>query len=132
MNDASPSVDPASLARPRRSERRFWAVWAILVGSLIVAGVASRLLSQGWWFALVLFLYFGAFKVAALIARKADNGYNTKLTPAAPSSDTVSKGVFPNSVMLASTGTGMALVKRLNWSVAVNASAKIMSAPASQ
>ena len=66
MNDVA--VDPASLARPRRSERRFWAVWAILVGSLIVAGVASRLLSQGWWFALVLFLYFGAFKVAALIA----------------------------------------------------------------
>ena len=68
MNDASPSVDPASVARPSRSERRFWAVWAILVGSLIIAGVASRLLSQGWWFALVLFLYFGAFKVAALIA----------------------------------------------------------------
>ncbi|MBM4073283.1 MAG: hypothetical protein FJ271_30830 [Planctomycetes bacterium] len=68
MNDASPSVDPTSLARPRRSERRFWAVWAILVGSLIVAGVASHLLSQVWWFALVLFLYFGAFKVAALIA----------------------------------------------------------------
>ena len=65
MNDASPSVDPASLAG---SERRFWAVWAILVGSLIVAGVANRLMPQGWWFALVLFLYFGAFKVAALIA----------------------------------------------------------------
>ena len=68
MNDASPSVDPASVTRRSRSERRFWAVWAILVGSLIVACVASRLLSQGWWFALVLFLYFGAFKVAALIA----------------------------------------------------------------
>jgi hypothetical protein len=43
MNDASPSVDPASLAGPPRSEHRFWAVWAILVGSLIVAGVGTRL-----------------------------------------------------------------------------------------
>jgi hypothetical protein len=68
MHDSSSSVDQASLAHARRFERRFWVVWAILVGSLIVAGVASRWLSRGSWVALMLFLYFGAFKVAAFIA----------------------------------------------------------------
>jgi hypothetical protein len=68
MKDASPSVGRTLLPRPRRFERRFCAVWAILVGSLIVAGLASRFLSQGWWLVLALLIYFGAFKVAALIA----------------------------------------------------------------
>ena len=76
MKTASPAVDPC------RSDRRFWAVWAILVGSLIVAGVASRLLSQGGWFALVLFLYFGAFKVAALTAADVSAAFRKHIDPA--------------------------------------------------
>jgi alginate O-acetyltransferase complex protein AlgI len=55
----------------RRVERRFFVVWAILVGSLVVAGVASRHLGIGAWFGLVFALYMGAFKVAALIGLSA-------------------------------------------------------------
>jgi alginate O-acetyltransferase complex protein AlgI len=67
------SADTASAdsKRPRpasRADHRFFAVWAILLGSLIVAAVTSRSLSPVAWFAVVMLLYFGAFKIAALIA----------------------------------------------------------------
>src|SRR2546430_4640355 len=47
------------------------------------------------------------YTVAAALAaaRKADSGYSTRRTPAPPSSAALKRGVWPNSVMLASTGT---------------------------
>jgi alginate O-acetyltransferase complex protein AlgI len=42
-------------------------VWVILVGALVVAGAASTVLSRGQWLALLVFLYFGPYKVAALL-----------------------------------------------------------------
>ena len=47
---------------------------------------------------------------ALLMARNADSGYSTRLTPASESSSTVKYGVRPNSVRLASTGTSTAAV----------------------
>ena len=62
-----PSAPPAAAKPARCSDTRFLVVWAILVGGLVVAGVASTVLSRGQWFALLMFLYFGPYKVAALI-----------------------------------------------------------------
>ncbi len=51
----------------RRRDRRFLLVWAILLGGLVVAGATSNVLSRGQWFALLMFLYFVPYKLAALI-----------------------------------------------------------------
>jgi hypothetical protein len=61
---SAPSVAPKPA---RRSDGRFLIVWAILVGGLVVAGVMSQVLSRVQWFALVMFIYFGPYKVAALL-----------------------------------------------------------------
>ncbi len=53
------------------------------------------------------------------------------LTPTEASSSTVNRGVAPNSVMLASTGTPTASTNSRYCSSSVIASGKIMSAPAS-
>jgi hypothetical protein len=62
-----PSAPPVAAKPARRSDARFLVVWAILVGGLVVAGAASTVLPRGQWFALLMFLYFGPYKVAALI-----------------------------------------------------------------
>ncbi len=62
-----PSAPPAAAKSARRSDARFLLVWAILVGALVVAGAASPVLSRGQWFALLMALYFGPYKVAALV-----------------------------------------------------------------
>ena len=62
-----PSAPPAAAKPARRSDARFLVVWAILVGALVVAGAASTALSRRQWFALLMFLYFGPYKVAALL-----------------------------------------------------------------
>ena len=45
------------------------------------------------------------FNAARLAARNALNGYSTSLTPTEASCSVVNRGVAPNSVMFASTGT---------------------------
>ncbi len=65
------------------------------------------------------------------MARNADSGYRTIATPAEASSSRVNSGVWPNSVMLASTGTFTASTKRRYIDRSVMASGKIASAPAS-
>jgi hypothetical protein len=67
---------------------------------------------------------------ARAAARAADNGYSAIATPASRSSSSESKGVSPNSVMFASTGTSTAAVNARSSSALSGASAKITSAPA--
>ena len=75
-------------------------------------------------------IILAATAAAALIARNAVSGYRTSRTPASCNSLSVKCGVLPNSVRFASTGTGTAVVNWRYSSRVVNASAKIMSAPA--
>jgi hypothetical protein len=56
----------------RRSDARFLLVWAILVGGLVLGGATRNVLSRGQWFALMMVLYFGPFKLAALIGLTAE------------------------------------------------------------
>lgn len=67
LSPPAPSAPPAAAKPARRSDARFLLVWAILVGALAVAGAASTVLSRGQWCALFMALYFGPYKVAALI-----------------------------------------------------------------
>jgi hypothetical protein len=50
-----------------RRDGRFLIVWLILLGGLLVGAATSDLLSRGEWFALLIGLYYGPFKIAALI-----------------------------------------------------------------
>jgi hypothetical protein len=62
------TVAPPVAAQPaRRSDARFLAVWAILVGGLVVGAVTRDALSRVQWFGLMMFLYMVPFKLAALI-----------------------------------------------------------------
>jgi hypothetical protein len=66
----SPPTDSALpvASRPaRRSDARFLLVWTILVGGVVVLGATSTVLSQGQWFVLLMFIYVGPYKIAALI-----------------------------------------------------------------
>jgi hypothetical protein len=64
----SSSVPPISTKTARRSDARFLVVWVILIGGLVLGGVMHDVLSQGQWFALMMFTYFGPYKIAALIS----------------------------------------------------------------
>jgi Membrane bound O-acyl transferase family len=64
ISTVSPAVTKPNHAR----DRRFLVVWAILLGGLVVAGVLSQELSQGQWFALMMFIYFGPYKISALLS----------------------------------------------------------------
>jgi alginate O-acetyltransferase complex protein AlgI len=65
-----PTLAPATKPA-RRSDTRFLLVWAILVGGLVVGGVL-RDLPRGQWLALMVFLYFVPYKIAALISLTAE------------------------------------------------------------
>ena len=67
LTPSSSSVSPVSKRPARRFDSRFLVFWTILLGGVIVSGAMSHALSQGQWFGLLLFLYFGPFKIAALI-----------------------------------------------------------------
>jgi hypothetical protein len=57
---------PARSARHR--DAQFLIVWVILLGVLIVGAATSTILTRGEWFALMVALYYGPCKIAALIA----------------------------------------------------------------
>src|SRR5260370_40571948 len=67
LSPPSPAVPPVSTKPARRSDGRFLVVWAILLGVLAAAWTASDYLSRGEWLALIVLLYFGPIKIAALI-----------------------------------------------------------------
>jgi hypothetical protein len=72
MQPTVPIAPPVAPGRARRSDARFLIVWALLVGGLVVAGVASRFLSRPQWLGLLVALYYGPFKIAALIGLTAE------------------------------------------------------------
>jgi hypothetical protein len=63
----TPAAPPVASRPARRSDRRFLLVWAILFGGLAV-GWATHRLPRGQWFALMMFIYFVPYKIAALIS----------------------------------------------------------------
>jgi hypothetical protein len=67
LSAPAPSAPPVAPKSARRSDVRFLFVWAILVGGLVVAGATAGFLSRGQWFALLMVLWFGAYKFAALL-----------------------------------------------------------------
>jgi hypothetical protein len=67
LSSSAPSATPVASKPARRSDARFLVVWGILIGGLVVAGATSGVLSRGQWFALLMVMYFGPYKVAALL-----------------------------------------------------------------
>jgi len=67
MSESSPQAPIASAKPSRPSDRRFLAIWAILVGGLVVGWALSDSLSAKGWFGLLMVIYFGPFKIATLI-----------------------------------------------------------------
>jgi hypothetical protein len=67
LSPPTTAAAPPAPKSARRSDARFLLVWAILIGGLLVAALASNVLDRGQWFALMIFLYFVPYKIAALI-----------------------------------------------------------------
>ena len=62
------AVPPVATNPPRRSDACFLLVWAILVGGLVVGWAVRDSFSRAGWVAVLSLIYFGPFKIAALIA----------------------------------------------------------------
>jgi hypothetical protein len=68
LSPPTSTVAPVAGKPARRSDGRFLIVWTILLAGLVIGAAASTTLSLGQWFALMMFVYFVPFKIAALIA----------------------------------------------------------------